>query len=641
MKKVKFISIIAAAILWVNISSLQAQTTEGKNFWLTFGKNYWDAPYEPAEMYIRIVSGNNTTTGSIVFSEGTSASIPFSILPQQVFTVKLNSAQKQSVYNTTMGKSNKSVYISSNENVSVYIMNQLYAATDATNVFPVATLGTDYYAISYTVSYGVMDAYAVIATEDNTTVEHAGTFLSTLNAGQVYYRTQYSDMTGTRITSNKPIAFFSLPQGNNIPSSPSFYCCADLLMQQLAPVNTWGKNFFVPVSHLGKDRVRIVASVNGTNITQNGGTLVSSEGSQMSLNNLQAGQFVELDINIVDNGCYITADFPVGVCTYLTGFQYHGGFNSDPAQSWLSPLEQKVPGSLIAPFKPDGSTLIQDHRAIVVTETATKNDTKVSVGGGTLTGLTGGSWIDHVASGMSYYTMPLVNGNVSYYYTNNKGIVILCYGAGEAESYYYLAGSAMRDLDAAFYANDIPYQILKENPICAGNVDFRAEIEGLHPTHHERLTWWINGTEYLPAKNLEQWSKPFTVGEYEIEMKVRYENDETTSKTGTLIIKSCNQSATFYKNDVHYLTDTTFCNKNVSFRADIEGLHPTASDKIRWYVDGVEETSELNLTEWGKPFENGTYEIKMIAHYDNDVIVERIGTLKIQAWWIKMRNIRY
>jgi len=100
----------------------------------------------------------------------------------------------------------------------------------------------------------------------------------------------------------------------------------------------------------------------------------------------------------------------------------------------------------------------------------------------------------------------------------------------------------------------------------------------------------------------------------------------------------CNIAAEFYMNDVHYLTDTTFCNKNVNFRAEIEGLHPTASDSIMWYIDNVFETSE---TTWSKPFEIGTYEIKLVVHYNNDTYETLTGTLKIKALWIKIRNMRY
>jgi len=94
----------------------------------------------------------------------------------------------------------------------------------------------------------------------------------------------------------------------------------------------------------------------------------------------------------------------------------------------------------------------------------------------------------------------------------------------------------------------------------------------------------------------------------------------------------------FYVNNVHYQTDTTFCNKNVNFRAEIEGLHPTASDSIMWYIDNVFETSQ---TTWNKPFENGTYEIKLVVRYDNDTYATLTGTLKVQTLLFKIRNVRY
>jgi len=236
--------------------------------------------------------------------------------------------------------------------------------------------------------------------------------------------------------------------------------------------------------------------------------------------------------------------------------------------------------------------------------------------------------------------MPLTNNTASYYFTNPAGFLILCYGLGLEEAYYYPAYSAMRDLSSAFYANDIHFQDLKDNPMCEGDVHFLANIEGLHPTHPDRITWWIDGVEYLPAKTLEEWWKPFTAGTYEIRMDVIYDNYETASKTGTLNIKSCNQSAAFFANNVLHsaLKDTTFCNKNVNFRAEIEGLHPAAPDSIMWYIDNVFETSAAT---WSKPFENGTYEIKLVVHYDNDTYATLTGTLKIQALWIKIRNVRY
>jgi uncharacterized repeat protein (TIGR02543 family) len=120
-----------------------------------------------------------------------------------------------------------------------------------------------------------------------------------------------------------------------------------------------------------------------------------------------------------------------------------------------------------------------------------------------------------------------------------------------------------------------------------------------------------------------------------------FDSDIVTQDT-TLYAKweiiSINPGATFYMNEVLYLTDTTFCNKNVNFHAEIVRLHPTDPESIMWYIDNNFETSEAT---WSKPFENGTYEIKLVVHYDNDTYATLIGTLKVQALWIKMRNVRY
>ena len=165
----------------------------------------------------------------------------------------------------------------------------------------------------------------------------------------------------------------------------------------------------------------------------------------------------------------------------------------------------------------------------------------------------------------------------------------------------------------------------------------------------DTIKWYIDGVEENTKRDSLEWSKSFLQGEYEIKMWCRFENDSTISKTGALIIKSCNQSAAFFANNVLHseLKDTTFCNKNVNFRAEISVLHPTDPEKIKWYMDSkdgngfIEETSALNQAQWSKPFENGSYEIKMVAKYDNGETATLTGTLKIQALWIKIRNVRY
>ena len=137
MKK-RFYLIIVALL---SVSTIRSQTTSGTDFWLTFGRNW--AVY-PGDLQIRIVGGDEATTGTIEFTElGTS--VPFSLSPYEVYTYNLDNDQKNAVYNTNMGISDKSIHITTHNNkaVTVYAMNQQGATTDATNILPITALGTE------------------------------------------------------------------------------------------------------------------------------------------------------------------------------------------------------------------------------------------------------------------------------------------------------------------------------------------------------------------------------------------------------------------------------------------------------------------------------------------------------------------
>jgi len=631
---------IAVILLTQSIFSLQAQNTEGKEFWVTFGqqRSWACCPFPSQDFQIRIVGGNMPTEVTLYFTK-LDESVSFNIDAYEIYTYSLTLPQKEAVHNTVMAITNNSIHITSNERITVFVRHFANSSyNDVTNVLPIEALGTEYYQISYTgTSYD--DAYAIVATQNNTLVWHDGALEATLQTGEVYYRTSNTDMTGAHITSNNPVAFFALHKGANIPFGVP--TSEKHIMQQMAPVNTWDDIFFVPVTVIEQGIVRIVVSQNNTNITQLGGIIRTGvPNAQTSLTNLQAGQFIELEFTSDNIGCYVLADKRVGVCTYLTCYPgtYGIGFHSMAAQTWVPGIKQTVSKALMAPFT---APYLQDF-ALIVTPTATKNNTKVSIAGGVFEDLKDGSWIVHDLAGMSFYNMPLTESTVSYVFTNQKGIIIFGYGVGNQTtlaSYYYLAYSAMRDLDAAFYANDIHFQDLKDNPICESEITFRAEIEG-KGVNVDTIKWYIDGVEDLSARDEILWDKPFFVGNYEIKMWVHFEDGDTISKSDILIVKFCDQSAAFFANNVPHseLKDTTFCNKNVNFRAEIEGLHPTASDSIMWYINDIFETSAAT---WSRPFENGTYEIKLVVHYDNDTYATLTGTLKIQALWIKIRNVRY
>ena len=139
---------------------------------------------------------------------------------------------------------------------------------------------------------------------------------------------------------------------------PEKRLAADCLYQQMVPVNAWGNHFLVPVTHLGKGRVRVVASQDNTAVSQTGGTKKTDGGggaqdpADENSFTLNAGQYAEFEIELTQGGCWISADKPVAVASYLVGFTATG----DPAIAWTPPIEQTIAGTAVAPLVPTGTT---------------------------------------------------------------------------------------------------------------------------------------------------------------------------------------------------------------------------------------------------------------------------------------------
>jgi hypothetical protein len=243
---------------------------------------------------------------------------------------------------------------------------------------------------------------------------------------------------------------------------------AENLFQQLMPVKVWGKEIVVPVTKQTVERVRIVASQDNTTITQTGGTVQA--GGSGSLPTLNKGQFVELETTLAAGGCFISADKPVGVCTYLVAFGYSSvplPRTGDPAMAMAPPVEQFVEITTIAPFVPNDRTTINEHYALLVTATAGRNATTMSIGNATPTPVNTG-WRLSVNPEYSFCDIELSNSTQSYTFANPDRLAILGYGIGPYEAYYYLAASAVRDLSAVFYVNGEDYLAVNGKKVLQG-----------------------------------------------------------------------------------------------------------------------------------------------------------------------------
>ena len=528
------------AVILMSVSSIKAQDTKGTDFWLTFGQNSIRT-YAQVDLQIRIVGYDVETNGTLYFTNLPN-SIDFHVFPREVKTINLSPLQKQAVYNesVTTTKSNLSLHITSGAPVVVYALNQYSTTTDATNVLPTSSLGTEYYLLSYLpYSTSYRDAYTVVANQNNTEVFVDGALVTTLNAGQVYYAKApngTTNLTGTHITSSAPVSVFADNQCIGVPNGTG----GDKSFQQMAPVETWGKTFFVPLATqpIMMQRVRAIAYRAETTLTVTGGTLKTDGGGKNSFD-LDAGEWLELEIT---SGCYIESNNPIAVCSYLNGVTW--STRSDCAQAWVPAIDQSVEAALVAPFIPVGETNLDEHYALIVTSTGDKHLTTVSIGEDSPTGLTGGSWVDGPGN-MSYYTMPLTITSESYYFENPNKLFVLGYGTGTSEAYYYLGSSSMRNLTAAFFANEVPCTEMTEYLLfCINDIEFTTDIDNI--AEIKELNWYKMKTsgntpdlDYVLITDIVDplaWTRHFKAGNYKIKMEVIYNDDTELVCEGDLCI---------------------------------------------------------------------------------------------------------
>jgi len=101
---------------------------------------------------------------------------------------------------------------------------------------------------------------------------------------------------------------------------------------------------------------------------------------------------------------------------------------------------------------------------------------------------------------------------------------------------HYLASSAMRDLDAVFYVNDIHFQEIS-GAVCEQPVKFRADIDGDMSQVAGHLKWYIGGTEEIGVRDQIEWEKSFAGGVYQIKMEVLMDNGEVKIKETVITIE--------------------------------------------------------------------------------------------------------
>ena len=308
-----------------------------------------------------IVAAATATTGNVTFNGVTT---PFSVAASGETVITLDPAVVLTSNETVEAKG---IHVTAQSPVSVHVVSENATSADGYLALPTAGLGTNYYVMSYASSRYSGSEFAVVATQNTTTVtitpsaagatKPAGAaFTVLLNIGETYQLANpaNADMTGTLVTADKPIAVFSGHRCADIPSGVG-YC--DYLVEQLPDSSIWGKTFHTsPFSGRARYTVRVMASQNGTTFTTMPAGLIGGT--------LSAGQFV--DVVLTGAGEFVSNN-PVLMAQFMRGNADDTAAKGDPSMVIVTPAEM---GMTDATFGVHGLAGTTGAFMNVVTETA-------------------------------------------------------------------------------------------------------------------------------------------------------------------------------------------------------------------------------------------------------------------------------
>ena len=240
------------------------------------------------------------------------------------------------------GISDQGLKITSEGDISAYLSNREQFTTDLTVLFEEASLGTDYVLASMGGSIRDGGQFSAQATQDGTvltfTLPDGQTADVTLDAGESFKFSTTdgsgnrdfgltvsgnTDLTGTLLSANNPVAVFS---GHGCANIGSGFC--DHLVEQMPAIENLSQSYVVAEAFStegdGNNLVRVIAATDDTEVRIDG----------VLVRTLDAGAFYEFTLSTAAR--QIDVSNPALVAQYLQGGTTAG--EGDPAMSF-------VPGS--------------------------------------------------------------------------------------------------------------------------------------------------------------------------------------------------------------------------------------------------------------------------------------------------------
>ena len=200
-------------------------------------------------------------------------------------------------------------------------MNQKYKTSEAFVSFPNEALGTEHIIASWE-SKPLSSEMAIVGVYNDTivTITPSASVTngsSTINAGTpfsftldnlqtIQFLSPSGDLTGTIVSSTKPIVVYG---GNECANVPASHCCCNHLVEQMPPINTWGNKFItVPLAfRKAGDFIRVISGADNNTLIVDG----------VLINTLNKGEFYTFSST---KACVITTSGPSMTVQYSKSF---------------------------------------------------------------------------------------------------------------------------------------------------------------------------------------------------------------------------------------------------------------------------------------------------------------------------------
>ncbi|XP_064407438.1 uncharacterized protein LOC135352209 isoform X3 [Halichondria panicea] len=322
-------------------TSYDAHTTDnilssaGKKFMVSFPRNVVQYPGINPKLILFITNPE-------------SSAVNFTVTPINISGNVSNSSTRVNVPSnfevSSVNERNKGILVETDGSINLYGMSFHSATTDAYLALPCSKMAVDeyeYYGISYDTISSITPSVILLVACENETVVKFDSSTITLNSMETYQIESDNDLTGTRITSSKPLSVFSGSDCASVPQG-TLYC--DYLVEQVPPTVTWGSTFLVG-SLEGRstgERIRVL-SARAANVAVNCNTNVSVGQFQLQ----GGGSFREFEIPI-NSFCSIESTSPVLVAQYAYSIRSEGVGGT--FMMIIPPIEQFTNNYFVAAF---------------------------------------------------------------------------------------------------------------------------------------------------------------------------------------------------------------------------------------------------------------------------------------------------